>query len=183
MRPNLSKVISIFHPDSSGNSNWVSVDDVKRGGLKWTSNGNVRRNVAFNVTEFHWEFDRVKNTVVRMRLVGVNEERAFQQRIRKDIVDELRKQTRSNFAPDCLIPLVENDKEIDHRWGRKDDPQFIHIGDVKNQSISDFQLLSHSHNQFKREQCKKCVETNQRYDGKDYTTCLGCPLAQPELFR
>ena len=183
MRPNLTKVYSVFTPDSEGFSDWVLVDDVIAGGLKWTRNGNIRRGVAFNVGEFYWEFKRVKNTVVAMRLVGHNTDLVFKQNIRADIVKELRQLTRSNFAPDCIVPLVESDKEIDHRWGRKDDPQFIHIADPKMQTIDDFQLLSHSHNQFKREQCKKCVETNVRYDGMCYNTCVGCPLAQPELYR
>jgi uncharacterized lipoprotein YddW (UPF0748 family) len=61
MRPNLKKVISVFTPDVDGNSEWVSVDDVMAGGLKWTKNGNIRRGVAFNVSEFYWEFKRVKN--------------------------------------------------------------------------------------------------------------------------
>ena len=183
MRPNLKKVITVFSPDADGCSKWVTVESVIEGGLKWTSNGNIRRGVAFNVNEFYWEFKRHKNTVIEMRLIGHNTELAFKQNIRRDIVSELRQQSRSNFAPNCIVPLVENDKEIDHRWGRKDDPQFIHIADTANQSIDDFQLLSHSHNQFKREQCKKCVETNVRYDGVCYNTCIGCPLAQPELYR
>lgn len=183
MRPNLTKVINLFCPNENGVSDWITIEQVIDAGLKWTSNGNVRRNVAFNVTEFYWEFDKVKNKIERMRLIGVNDELAFQQRIRKDIVDELRQQRKSNFAPDCIVDLVDNDKEIDHRWGRKDDLQFIHIGDVKNQSIDDFQLLSHSHNQFKRQKCKECVSTNVRFDGQIYTTCVGCPLAQPELYR
>ena len=183
MRPNLTKVTNLFSPDENGVSDWVTVAQVIEAGLKWTSNGNVRRGVAFNVSEFHWEFDKVKNKIERMRLIGTNDELAFQQRIRKDIIDELRQQTKSNFAPDCIVDLIDNDKEIDHRWGRKDDPQFIHIGNVKNQSVDDFQLLSHSHNQLKRQKCKECVETNVRFDGQTYTTCLGCPLAQPELYR
>ena len=183
MKPNLKKVLSVFNPDTNGHSDWVTIQQVIDGGLRWSANGNVRRNVPFNVDEFDWEFDRVKNKIVRMRLVGINTDKAFKQTIRKDIVAELRQQTKSNFAPDCIVDLVEEDKEIDHRWGRKDDPQFIHIADPKNQTIDDFQLLSHSHNQLKRQKCKECVQTGVRFDGKTYTTCLGCPLAQPELYR
>ena len=131
-----------------------------------------------------------------MRLSGYNESVSFNQRIRKDIVDTLRQQTKSNFSPDCIVPLVESDREIDHRWGRKDSPKYEYISDVNNQSIDDFQLLSHSHNQYKREQCVKCKETNLRYappntqefkigckEWSDSVGCQGCPLAQPELYR
>lgn len=197
MRPNLQKVVTLFQPDADGYSDWVSVDDVINAGLSWSNNGNVRRGVAFAVSEYNWDFKRATNRrIVEMRLNGYNQSASFNQRIRKDIVDTLRQQTKSNFAPDCIVPLVESDKEIDHRWGRKDSPKYEYISDVNNQSVDDFQLLSHSHNQFKREQCVKCKETNLRFsppngqefrigckEWNDNVGCQGCPLAQPELYR
>ena len=197
MRPNLQKVVNLFQPDADGYSDWVSVDDVINAGLSWSNNGNVRRGVAFAVNEYNWEFNRANNRrIISMRLNGYNQSASFNQRIRKDIVDTLRQQTKSNFAPECIVPLVESDKEIDHRWGRKDSPKYEYISDVNNQSIDDFQLLSHSHNQFKREQCVKCKETNLRFsppngqefkigckERNDNVGCQGCPLAQPELYR
>lgn len=197
MRPNLQKVVNLFQPDADGYSDWVSVDDVINAGLSWSNNGNVRRGVAFAVNEYNWEFNRANNRrIISMRLNGYNQSASFNQRIRKDIVDTLRQQTKSNFAPECIVPLVESDKEIDHRWGRKDSPKYEYISDVNNQSIDDFQLLSHSHNQFKREQCVKCKETNLRFsppngqefkigckEWNDNVGCQGCPLAQPELYR
>jgi hypothetical protein len=199
MRPNLRKVVDLFQPDVNGCSRWVEVEEVKNSGLSWSNNGNVRRGIAFAVGEYVWEFRRINNrrngAIIAMRLLGYNDSLIINQRIRKDIVDELRKQTVSNFAPDCIIPLVENDKEVDHRWGRKDSPKYEYINDVSQQSIDDFQLLSHSHNQFKREQCVKCKETNRRYspptgqefkigckNWEDSVGCSGCPLSQPELY-
>lgn len=197
MRPNLQKVVNLFQPDAEGYSNWVSVDDVINAGLSWSNNGNVRRGIAFGVGEYNWEFKRVNNRrIIEMRLIGYNQSALLNQRIRKDIVDTLRRQTKSNFAPDCIVPLVESDKEIDHRWGRKDSPKYEYISDIDKQSIDDFQLLSHSHNQYKREQCVKCKKTNHRFsppDNQEYKIgckiwddsigCEGCPLAQPELYR
>lgn len=200
LRPNLEKVVNLFQPDANGYSDWITVDQVKSVGLAWTNNGNVRRGIAFAVKEYKWEFKRINNrhngTIIEMRLAGYNDDASFNQRIRKDIVDELRKQSFSNFAVNCIVPLVENDKEIDHRWGRKDHSKYEYINDVSKQSIDDFQLLSHSHNQFKREQCVKCKNTNIRYlppnsqsfvigceKWEDEIGCSGCPLAQPELYR
>ena len=138
----------------------------------------------------NWRFTlSAKTEVAKISLFssnGFNESIILNQTIRKDIKDKLNELTRSNFAPDCLIPLVDKDKEIDHRWGRKDSPLYSRINDTKEQTIDDFQLLSHSHNQFKREKCKKCTETNKRFDGiiwDDSVGCSGCPLAQPELDR
>ena len=197
MRPNLQKVVDLFQPDADGYSGWVTVEDVRNSGLSWSDNGNVRRGIAFNVSEYNWDFKRIgSRRIVEMRLNGYNQSAAFNQRIRKDIVDELRKQTVSNFAPNCIVPLVDSDKEIDHRWGRKDDPKYDYISDIEKQSIDDFQLLSHSHNQFKREQCVKCKNTNLRFsppnnqefkigckEWQSEVGCAGCPLAQPELYR
>ena len=185
IRPNLQKVNNLFCPDENGYSSWKTVEEVIAAGLNWSENGNVRRNVAFAVGEYNWEFERVKgpkSKIVKMRLVGISNKLAFNQTICKDIREELLKQTRSAFAPNCIVPLAEGDKEIDHRWGRKDHPNYDYINDPEKQTIDDFMLLSHSHNQFKREQCKKCTATNTRYDGKEYATCAGCPLAQPELY-
>lgn len=197
MKPNLQKVVNLFQPDDDGYSEYFSVDNVINAGLSWSNNGNVRRGVAFGVNEYNWDFKRASNRrIIEMRLIGYNNSLSFNQRVRKDIVDELRKKSVSNFAPDCIVPLVESDKEIDHRWGRKDSPKYEYISDVNKQSIDDFQLLSHSHNQFKREQCVKCKETNLRYSPPNHKEfkigckewngnvgCQGCPLAQPEFYR
>jgi hypothetical protein len=197
MRPNLRKVNSLFRPDDSGTSNWITVEDVIDFGLSWSTNGNVRRGVAFGVNEYIWEFKRERNRrIVEMRLIGHNDSISFNQRVHKDIVNELRKQTKSNFSIDCIVPLVNEDKEIDHRWGRKDDPKYEYINDINKQSISDFQLLSHSHNQFKRQRCVECSDSNIRFppeNNKQFKIggliwepdvgCSGCPLAQPELYR
>jgi hypothetical protein len=186
LKPNLEKVKTLFNPDENGFSDWKTIQEVIDADLKWSGNGAVRRGVVFGVGEYIWEFERVSDKptskITKMRLAGISNKLAFNQTIRKDIREELLKQTRSNFAPDCIVPLVQIDKEIDHRWGRKDHPTYEYINDPAKQTIDDFQLLSHSHNQFKREQCKKCSESNIRYDGKEYTTCAGCPLAQPELY-
>ena len=197
VRPNLKKVVNLFQPDSNGYSNWITVDDVINADLSWSNNGNVRRGIAFGVSEYNWEFKRANNRrIVEMRLVGYNQSVAFNQRIRKDIVDFLRQQTFSNFAPDCIVPLVDSDKEIDHRWGRKDSPKYEYISNIDEQSIDDFQLLSHSHNQYKRQQCVNCKHTNLRYSPpnnqlfkigcKEWDSKIGyagCPLSQPEFYR
>lgn len=196
MRPNLVKVLNLFQPDVYGHSGWITIEEVVKAGLSWSNNGNIRRGVAFGVNEYDWSFKRAENRkIIAMRLCGYNETLKLNQSIRKDIVDELRQQTRSNFSPDCIIPLVESDKEIDHRWGRKDSVHYEYINDLSKQSINDFQLLSHNHNLFKREQCVKCVKTNVRYSPpgghfkigcekwEDEVGCMGCPLAQPELYR
>ena len=184
---NLEKVNTLFKPDVNGYSRFVSVNEIMNSNLTWSKNGNGRRNVYFQVQKYKWVAERGKgNKVISLKLDGLNESVILNQTIRKDIKDKLYTQTRSNFAPTCLVSLVDKDKEIDHRWGRKDSPLYDRINDTSKQTIDDFQLLSHSHNQFKREQCKKCTMTNIRFDDTiwdDSVGCSGCPLAQPELYR
>ena len=184
---NLEKVNTLFQPDKNGYSRKVSREEIENSNLTWSKNGNGRRNVYFQVQKYKWVAERGKgNKVISLKLDGLNESIILNQTIRKDIKDNLYAQTRSNFAPDDMLPLVDKDKEIDHRWGRKDSPLYSRINDTKEQTIDDFQLLSHSHNQYKREKCKKCTETNKRFDGiiwDDSVGCSGCPLAQPELYR
>lgn len=197
MRKNLKKVLDVFQPNSYGISDWKTIEEVINAGLSWSSNGNVRRGIAFGVSEYNWEFRRSsKRKITEIRLVGHNKKFVNKQLIRKDILIALRQQQKSNFAPECLIPLNKDDKEVDHRWGRKDHFLYEYMSDINLQSIDDFQLLSHSHNQFKREQCVKCTKTGIRYpppnsmDFKignfvwnDEIGCKGCPLAQPEFYR
>ena len=184
---NLEKVDALFQPDKNGYSRKVSREEIENSNLTWSQNGNGRRNVYFQVQKYKWVAERGKgNKVISLKLDGLNESVILNQTIRKDIKDKLYTQTRSNFAPTCLVSLVDKDKEIDHRWGRKDSPLYDRINDTSKQTIDDFQLLSHSHNQFKREQCKKCTMTNIRFDDTiwdDNVGCSGCPLAQPELYK
>ena len=182
-----SKVDALFQPDEKGYSRFVSREEIVKSDLPWSGNNGHGKRGYFEVRKYRWKVTRGKyNKILGLQLDGFNQSFILNQTIRKDIKDKLKQQTRSNFAPDCLIPLVDKDKEIDHRWGRKDSPLYRRINDTKKQTINDFQLLSHSHNQYKRQQCKKCKETNVRWDKVKWDNnvgCAGCPLAQPELNR
>ena len=125
---NLEKVNALFQPDEKGYSRKVSREEIENSSLTWSKNGNGRRNVYFQVQKYKWVAERGKgNKVISLKLDGLNESIILNQTIRKDIKDKLNEQTRSNFAPDCLIPLVKKDKEIDHRWGRKDSPLYLSL--------------------------------------------------------
>jgi len=197
MRPNLRKVLATFNPDENGYSDWIDRDVILASGLKLTDNGNIRFDVAFRVDEFNWDVQRLPSRkIIKLRLVGHSETFKIKNSVNRKILKSLRQLTYSNFSPNCIVPLTKKDKEIDHRWGRRNHSNYEHISDVSAQTIDDFQLLSHSHNVFKRQQCVKCRETNIRYsppNDKEYVIgckfwedavgCLGCPLAQPELYR
>jgi len=87
--------------------------------------------------------------------------------------------------------------EVDHKDGRKDDWR---VSDPKTQQLDDFQPLCRAANLIKREICKKCKETDIRWDAKNikgnpysfykgdkqYTKelgCVGCYQYDPVKYR
>lgn len=75
--------------------------------------------------------------------------------------------------------------EIDHKDGRKNDDR---VADIRSQRLEDFQPLCKAANDAKRQICKRCKQTNIRWDAKNikgnpysfyegdeqYTEELGC---------
>ena len=92
----------------------------------------------------------------------------------------------------CAVLDVSN-VEIDHKDGRRDDPR---LADPERVTLDDFQPLSKAANNAKRQHCKVCRETNQRYDAKRLGfpvsqsrgngvyngTCVGCYWHDPKAF-
>ena len=85
----------------------------------------------------------------------------------------------------CAVLAVNASTEIDHRDGRRDDPR---LTDAARLTLDDFQPLSKAVNNAKRQHCKTCRETGQRFDARvlGYAvsqiqgngvyrgTCIGC---------
>jgi len=83
--------------------------------------------------------------------------------------------------------------EIDHKDGRQDDPR---LTDMASVSVDDFQPLSKAANNAKRQHCKECRATGQRFDarrlgyqvgqvkgnGEYRGTCIGCYWYDPKAF-
>lgn len=92
----------------------------------------------------------------------------------------------------------ENTKiEIDHKEGRKNNSR---ISNLQTQTLEDFQPLSKAANDVKRQICKRCKETNIRWNAKNikgnpydfykgdenYTEelgCVGCYQFDPVQYR
>jgi hypothetical protein len=95
--------------------------------------------------------------------VGIdNTSTQFNQRIRSDIKDFYKNKK-------CVMLGVngfsENTKiEIDHKDGRKNDDR---VSDLAGQKLEDFQPLCKAANDAKRHFCKKCKETNCRWNAKN----------------
>lgn len=92
----------------------------------------------------------------------------------------------------------ENTKiEVDHKDGRKDSDR---ISSLATQKMDDFQALCKAANDVKRQICKRCKQSNKRWDAKnikgnpysfyqgdvDYTAelgCVGCYQYDPVEYR
>jgi hypothetical protein len=159
--------IELAKPNENGESRWVSSSEFDGGYkvLQLGNGGSWCRASSSLVKEYQIEFDKSissGNSIDRIRLIGFNNKKHFNQNIRKDIKDFYKTQN-------CVMLGVngnsENTKiEIDHKDGRKDDHR---ISNPQNQDLSDFQPLAKAANDIKRQICKRCKETNKRWSAKN----------------
>lgn len=125
-----------------------------------------------------------KNAISHVELQGFNKNPSQHQ---------ISQQVRKALSGKRCVVLGTTDVEIDHKDGRYDNPA---ISDVKNQNPDHFQPLSKSANYAKRQHCKTCKKTDQRFDakllgysvsqvkgnGKYRGTCVGCYWYDPFKF-
>ena len=192
---NFEKVKKLFKPDAEGASKWVSVDEFSTVELNWSKNGNGRHGVYFNVPQYIWE-KRVGGhsgrTVTHLRTAGFNNEEAFNQNISQKVKKYFENR---NICSISLLPIPQELREIDHRYGNKTHPDYVAIYGAAEQDPKDFQLIFSVLNSAKRQKCKACcaskvrpahptlgfVEGDQRH--AERFPCKGCYLAEPERYR
>ncbi|MBR1538905.1 MAG: hypothetical protein IJ636_05295 [Bacteroidales bacterium] len=187
-------------PDSQGVSRWVSVTEFigRFSALRFGNGGSWCRTNSSLAKKYIVEFDKsltAGNSIDAVRLNGFSKDKSFNQFIRKDIKDYYKDQR-------CVMLGVkgfsENTQiEIDHKDGRKDDWR---VSSPATQSFDDFQPLCKAANDVKRQICKKCKETNERWDAtnikgnpypfyrgdKRYSEelgCIGCYQYDPVEYR
>ena len=192
--------LELAKPDKNGKSRWVDVSEFveKYKELKFGNGGSWCRKTSSLAKEYIIELDKTitsGNSIDRIRLNGFNQEDSFNHNIRKDIKDFYKDKN-------CVMLGIngnsENTKiEIDHKDGRKNDER---VSNLKTQKLEDFQPLSKAANDVKREICKKCKETNKRWNAKNlqgnpfefyygdenYTEevgCVGCYQYDPVEYR
>jgi hypothetical protein len=159
--------IELASPNENGESRWVLSSEFvgKYKELKLGNGGSWCRTSSNLAKEYQIEFDKSiaqGNSIDRIRLIGFNDKKHFNQNIRKNIKEFYKTQN-------CVMLGVngnsENTKiEIDHKDGRKDDHR---ISSPQSQKLSDFQPLSKAANDIKRQICKRCKETNKRWSAKN----------------
>lgn len=189
--------IELAKPDVNGFSRWVNVSEFvgKYAELKFGNGASWARKESLLSKNYIVEFDK-KNTsgngIDRIRLNG-KQNINLHQHIRSDIKKIISSQR-------CLL-LGTSNVEVDHKNGRKmnqgGDPAVLN---VNTQKLSDFQPLSKAANDAKRQHCKNCSSSNQRFDAKQLgysisfysgnhihngtkNGCIGCFWYDPIQFR
>ena len=193
--------IKLAQPNSKGISRWVNTSEfvgkyamLKLGnGFDWGRKGSALEK------KYIIEVDRSLtsgNGIDRIRLNGINKESRLNQNIRSDIKEAI--SSKPCVMLGTLGGISTNMKiEVDHKDGRKEN---MRVSDLQTQKLEDFQPLCKA-NDFKRQKCKECKETNKRwsasvlegfedfpfYDGdENYTKekgCVGCYLYDPVAYR
>lgn len=160
--------LELANPNKKGESRWVETKEFV-GKYKPLELGNGfswgRRNSRLR-KEYNVETKKggIGGAILAIRLAGFNSDKDqhFNQNIRKDIADEIRKRK-------CVMLGVngksENTKiEVDHKDGRKTD---MRVSDSRTQDINDFQPLCKAANDIKRQICKECRKTDKRWDAQN----------------
>lgn len=180
--------LQLANPGKNWISRWVSINEFiwKYKDLQLWNWWSWCRKSSTLAKKYIVEFDKSKtswNSIDAIRLNWFNIETTFNHNIRQDIKDFYK---RENCVMLGINGKSENTKiEIDHKDGRKNDKR---ISDLETQRIEDFQPLCKAANDIKRQICKKCRETNKRWNAKnikwnpyefyewddDYTEELGC---------
>ncbi len=192
--------IKLAEPNENGISRWVMtsefIGDYKE--LQLGNGGSWCRANSSLAKKYKVEFDKTKtpgNSIDAIRLNGFSNEQVFNQNIRQDIKNFYKNEN-------CVMLGIrgnsENTKiEIDHKDGRKNDDM---VSDVKTQRVEDFQPLCKAANDAKRQICRRCKETNKRWNAKNikgnpyefyegdenYTDeqgCVGCYQYDPVEYR
>jgi len=193
MPTRLELAIALFNPDENGVSEWVSVDKFAAAGLNWGNNGNLRRGAPWDLNSYLWEARRGSGRRIEaLRMIWINKSQAFNQTIPGNVRKHFENISYCNFS---LIPIPQPDREIDHRFGNKNHPDYVKMYGDSAQTVESYQLIHRVLNLQKRQMCVVCIETRRRpphpilgYAEGDEThadrfPCKGCYLAQPERFR
>lgn len=171
-----------------GFSSNISMDELQKYHHSfYTTNGGdwCRSNQGYLGRKYNIERERRNGRIFSIKADGFNKNTKINQSIRTDIYKTIQAQR-------CVILDISTNTECDHKDGMKDDWR---LNDKSLQKIEDFQPLSKTANDAKRQHCKKCRETGIRYDAKrlgyseSYVlgnakskTCVGCYWYDPKEF-
>ena len=166
--------LKLAKPNENGVSRWVSVDEFvgEFKELKLGNGGSWCRKSSALAKKYIVEFDKTQstgNSIDAIRLNGFNENETFNQAISSEIKKYYKDKPCVMLG---IIGTSENTKiEIDHKEGTKNSQR---VSNISTQKLEDFQPLTKAANDAKRQICKRCQETDKRFDA----TCIkGFPMS------
>lgn len=186
--------LKLANPNEEGVSRWVSINEFvdEYAELKFGNGGSWIRpstKIAQTYIIRTKKADTRGKPIIEIKLDGFNSSPKSTQTIRKDIHDAI-------SAQRCVV-LGTSDPEVDHKNGWKNGEE---VYDLAAQKMNDFQPLSKAANDAKRQFCKECRSSHNRYDAKRLgypisfyaggnqhdgsdTGCIGCFWYDPIEFR
>lgn len=161
--------VELANPNSDGVSRWVLKSEFvgKYSPLMFQNGADWCRKESTIARYYYIEFDKSVtpgNGVDRIRLNGYKkpEDRLGSQSIRSDI--------KQHYKQKRCVVLGTSNPEVDHKNGWKNDDSVMNVA---TQKMEDFQPLSKAANDAKRQFCKECRATSERFDAKR----LGYPMS------
>ncbi len=180
--------IELAEPDNKGISRWVKTTEFvgRYADLQLGNGCDFARKSSQLAKKFNVEFDKSLtpgNRIDAIRLNGFNTEESFNQFIRPDIREAILRRR-------CVMLGVRGNSEnttieVDHKDGRKND---LRVSNVATQRLDDFQPLCKAANDIKRQICRRCKDSDLRWDARNiagnpysfyegdehYSESLGC---------
>lgn len=179
--------MELARPDDEGFSRIVPVSEFigKYARLQFGNGGDWCREDGTLGKHYNIVRHKKGNKITAVELQG-KKKQSVDKPIPKHIRDQI-------IAQRCAVLAIGQNIQADHRDGRRDDPRLSDPGQV---TVDDFQPLSQAVNSAKRQHCKICRETNQRFDatqlgysraqikgnGEYRGTCVGCYWHDPIRF-
>jgi ICEA Protein len=161
--------LELAKPDKKGFSRWVLVTEFigKYSNLTFGNGADWARDDGPLGKTYIIQRNKNGKAIDKIRLSGFNPQAKFNRNVRAEIKKYYEKQK-------CVVLGTSTPKpQTDHKNGRLDDPR---VGNTKTQKLEDFQPLSRHANTAKRQHCKVCKDTENRYDAK----LLGYPISVVE---
>ena len=164
--------IELAEPKENGFSRKVYVSEFhgRYAPLIMGNGGDWCRDDGALAKKFNIQRHKKGNAIDYVRLHGFKK-----QPINKPIPPDIREKLSNKKCSVLGIGKIE----IDHKDGRRDDPR---LSDASKVKLSDFQPLSKAVNNAKRQHCKVCRQTNQRFDAKQLGYSKG-QIEGDELYR
>ena len=173
-RPLEARMVAEFNPDRNGFSDWIVIKEMQDKMPAHASQLGGNGSTLFQSSGLHQDFWsaclKPNNALIVATGSRIDALTASTKAGKRNSQSaKTSEEVLSGFCA-ALGTRSKKNLEVDHKDGRKD--SYI-VNDVNLQRLEDFQALHKTANDVKREVCKKCNLTNQRFDA----THLGFPAA------